>query len=293
MPARGVEQQSALLIYIEEPAVQGGGVETDQDRLAEGDGARPPRRPDRREALLAPVLRPGSEMVGERFEHGRRFDPGRAFRGGRSRRKLRIGRRRGEVDADADDDKGQGAPGSGLQIRAGSRRSCGRRSARRSAICRRGDEAPGRARRGRRRPQGPRQSRVVRPDPPDKSAAGQARDRDCPVATPRPGHAARARRSARAPTPGSPLPPRRGQGAWPRRWCCRPCRRRLADSPRRAAAATGSRQEQRRSRRLGAADDRSREQEKEHRHDRGHEQHALELGCDRAIEGARSPRRNT
>ncbi len=67
-----LQQQRTVLIYVDEPAVQGGGLQPHPDCPAERHGTRPPRHAHRRKAVLAPALYPGLEMVGEPPERVRR-----------------------------------------------------------------------------------------------------------------------------------------------------------------------------------------------------------------------------
>src|SRR5271169_2555376 len=70
--SRAFQQERAVLIYVDEPAVQGGGLQSDPDRLTERGGARTPSLAYRREALFVPAPHPGLEMAGELLERERR-----------------------------------------------------------------------------------------------------------------------------------------------------------------------------------------------------------------------------
>src|SRR5262249_35299184 len=111
-----------------------------------------------------------------------------------------------------------------------------------------------------------------------------AKRRDCPAERPRCVHASRGRRSAWPPTPVCLPPRRRAQGALPRHWCCQPCRREPADTPRGASAEEGSSGKEGRSRGFGTRENRSRQRKKKHCDDRCNEDYAFELSANRAIE---------
>src|SRR5271156_1409671 len=104
-PVGGIQQQHSLVIYIGETAVQGGGFETNLDRLAEPARPRSPSQAHWGETLRPPASRPWVEMPDKRFRRRCRRGRAVAFPGDGRRRKLGIDRRRDEVDPDADDDK--------------------------------------------------------------------------------------------------------------------------------------------------------------------------------------------
>src|SRR5437867_633994 len=102
---RALQQQRTLLIYIEEPAVQGRGLQLHPDRLAERHRPCQPSRAYRSEAVLTPTPLPSVEISGELLERVRRGERPPTLFGDRGGRKLGSLRRRGEIDADAEDDK--------------------------------------------------------------------------------------------------------------------------------------------------------------------------------------------
>ena len=178
-------------------------------------------------------------MPGEGLEHRRRLRRAVTFAKDGRGRKLGIGRRRDQIDPDADDQKGQVPVRRRSPIRAGCRRSCGRRPARRSAILAQAHGALEPVRPTRRRPPALRQSQAAPRDRAGKPAAGPARHRGCRAAT--------TQARAASPTPGGLLQrPHQsallGAGAreplWPRHWCCRRSRAKPADSHPVAVAAT-------------------------------------------------------
>jgi hypothetical protein len=61
-----------VLIYVDEPAVQGGELQADPDRLTETGRARPPSVAYRRKALFSPPPYPVLEKAGELLERDRR-----------------------------------------------------------------------------------------------------------------------------------------------------------------------------------------------------------------------------
>src|SRR6516162_1804489 len=94
-----------MLIYVDEPTVQGRMIEAHPDQLAESHRLRTPSRAYGRKALFAPALYPGLEMTGKSLKRSARRDCPEILFGDRRGRKLRVSRRRGEIDADADDNK--------------------------------------------------------------------------------------------------------------------------------------------------------------------------------------------
>ena len=203
-------------------------LETHLDRLAERCRARQPglahrgeSRSSRQRCAQAWKCRAKASSIAAGCRRVRW--PSLGERGGR---KLGRRRRRGEIDPDAERPARPTLAARRSRIRAGCRRSCGRRAARRSAICRRAR----RAREPTRPSASPTASAATKPScaalvEPDSRAAGPARHRDCPAATPmsrprRPRPAvcssAQTRRALRR--------RRRGRAAWPRHWCCRSSR---------------------------------------------------------------------
>ncbi len=195
-----------MLIYVEEPAVQGGRLQPHPDRLAERHRARPPGRSYRREALLAPAPDPGLEMTAERLECGFGRDAPQTLFGTRCRWELGARWRGGKIDPDADNDKLGTLAQTRLRLRAGFRRACYRRPARHSAICRKALRAARRSSQGCRRRPTPLRNRAALPGLGDNAAARSAKRRDCRAATPRRVRAAPGQPSARAPTPMYLLP---------------------------------------------------------------------------------------
>src|SRR5438105_4984098 len=113
---RALQQQRTLLIYIEEPAVQGGGLQLHPDRLAERHRPRQPSRAHRSKAVLAPAPLPSVEISGELLERVRRRGRLETLFGDRRSGKLGSLRRRGEIDADTENDKFRDLPLAQLRL---------------------------------------------------------------------------------------------------------------------------------------------------------------------------------
>jgi len=62
---RALQQQRSVLIYVEEPAVQGGRLQANPDQFAKRRRLRTPSRAYGPESFFAPVLCPGLEMTGK------------------------------------------------------------------------------------------------------------------------------------------------------------------------------------------------------------------------------------
>src|SRR5205085_9674054 len=80
-----LEQQRAVMVEIEKPAVDGQLFEADADRLSDTAGTAQPGRTHRRKPFPVPAFGPKREMGCERFEQGRRGDPRHALIGERGR----------------------------------------------------------------------------------------------------------------------------------------------------------------------------------------------------------------